>query len=268
MPASGRSIWPALTVVLAAVAVVSGVVVVPVYGTINPNPFSFTTDNIFFIATGWFPQGVFVLAAGAAGIRHGMTGTASLRIAAAVAAGVGLLMALIIVGVQALGGARSDLRLQGGLAVLALALAGCAAVVALVAPRRTAGSHNPAAILALACLMAAAIIFGVREELQYWSLVPASVIVRTLVDDLLPVVGVWLIVRNRKIPVWIGAALLIVIVILTLQYLISSIAVGDAGASIAMTSVEAFFSLVSAVAAAAAAGAVRHSQPLSPSAAP
>lgn len=267
MPARDSSAWPTLTVVLSAVAIMSAAVVVPLIGGVNPNPFSFTTNNIFWLGIIWLTPAVFVLAAGASGAGRRVSGSEALRIAAAALTGFGLLIVLVIAVVQTIGQARPELRWETLLTLVSLVSAGVAVVLAFVALRGVGGRREPLAFLGLALLVAAQIVFDLGGQLQYWATLSGLVILREVVENLLPVVGVWLIAGAHKIAVWAGAGLLIVATALMVQSLISNQLHGRLGAIIAANCVQTVFFVAAVVTAVLAAAAVRRSAPPLPSAA-
>jgi len=218
MTTPARSIWPAVTVAVYALCVVLPAIMAVLYTHINPNPFSFTTDNVFWIGATWLTPVVFILAAGALGLGPRAPGAEAARIVAAAVTGFGLLIMVIIVVVQAVWSARSDLRLESLLILLSVLLAATAVVLAFLKARGT--EHAVAPIFGLICLTVAAVAFAVSGLLPISAELPAFGVARELAGAVVPLVGVWLVTRERPAEAWAGAALLAVSVLLDIVGLV------------------------------------------------
>ncbi|GAB3914675.1 hypothetical protein GCM10011575_41140 [Microlunatus endophyticus] len=251
------SLWPLLTLLARVLVVVVAAAIVPLVGHINPNPFSFTTDNIFWLAANWLTAAVLTVVAGASGLgvrRHADL----LRTIAAIAIAIELLIVLIMVIVQAIGGARPELLAASVLRLVALLLASVTVVLAFLVSRGSAGQSLP--LLGLGAVTLAALVAELAAIVDSWVPAGSSLFLydaENLVLAACTVVGVWLAMRLTRAAVWAGAGVLAVLALVLVWSTIRNPSYNVPAAVISVYVIESLLAIAAVVTAILAAMATK-----------
>lgn len=244
-------IWPALTIVLATVTSAMAVVVRLATATVDPDPFAFTTTNVFWLIVTTGIPAVLTIAVGAAGMRPRRPGARGVRIAAAVLTGLYLVLLGVIAGVQFALGARPVVLLQTGAGAIAGLLAAGAVVLGFLAARR--GTTRPG-LIGLGLVLTAQVVLTLGKILAVGAdPVIALGIVTSALTPAASLTALWLVGRDHPRTVWTGALILCGLAVVTIGSAINIVAIGLPGTSLPLQTVQIVLYLGAAVAAVLAA---------------
>lgn len=233
--AAPGGIWPAVTVVLLTLAAWVPVALTLLRVGVDPDPFAFRTDNVFWVLTITGSAATTTLAAGVAGLRPRATGSGVLRVAASVLIGAQLFVLGVIAVIQVLWDARTAIMAQALVTIVAVLLAGSAVLLALRGARaerrgRTAaGARDGRPLAGLVCALVGQVALAVGVTTQFpgeFGIYVVSLLISTLTAAA-TLTGLWLVGRGHGAAGWVGAGVLCLMAVLSVGSLVNLFALVD-----------------------------------------
>ncbi|GAB4086229.1 hypothetical protein GCM10028784_28590 [Myceligenerans cantabricum] len=236
-PGPRSSYWPVVTVVLLFAAAWTPVLLTLLRTGIDPDPFAFHTNNVFWVLTTVGSGATLTLAVAAAGLPARAGGATALRVAATVVVGAQLVVLAVIAVIQIVKDARASVMTETVVTIVAVVLAGVAVVLAVGSARsarRTdaaGGGSAPsrAPTVGLACVLVGQVVLAVATTARFpdeTGFYVATLLISTF-TSLASLTGLWLVCRPARGAAWAGAGTLCLLAVLSLGSLVNVFALAD-----------------------------------------